>query len=679
MEHHIDHTIAISPRPPRPTALPVLFDNIPEELRQHQRWLVWEYWWDPEKERWAKPPYSPHTKRRVDTQDQAHWSTFDEARSAYERGGWDGIGIVLGDGLAGADLDDCIVNGAINADAVQNVNDLDTYTERSPSGEGIKALALCSEAFESKKAPHLEMYCGPDRYFTITGHHLPDTPRQVQERTQQVITLHRTHFPPKTSNPTPRPPQVTTVLPSEDAILARARNATNGHKFEKLWNGDRSDHKNDHSAADLALCNMLAFWTDNDHAAIDSLFRKSGLFRAKWDEVHRRDGATYGQMTIERAIRDTTPLIHQAVHPTTVDAASTLPPEAEIIERLAAVEARMAEVAEENARLRARQERVKTILRHQSLDGNLSRLVANLLLDAEEDEEEPGTLRVIHASNPKLAERYGMSESTVQRGIQRLKIARAVEAREHKVYNGRDGRPLEHPYTTDVTLRLAEALELPEEIPVTERDEKNRARSREIASAGKLAREALNTICPECGQKGCLTLVCRACGSIIEPEPETAPPVNLTRPLNEEGGQQANEEYPSQFDTPCDEPLEEPGISEDPPVNLTTLIRYQRQIDTPSKEHDISTLSTEGGHRDPIAPSPPPVEIVDTKPSVDAVELERRALRLVLHWQFDEAREVAVVLSPERREEVERAIREKAARSSPRIALPACVSAGAAV
>ena len=46
----------------------------------------------------------------------------------------------------------------------------------------------------------------------------------------------------------------------------------------------------------------LAFWTGNDETVVDSLFRQSGLFREKWDEVHYADGATYGQRTVERAI-----------------------------------------------------------------------------------------------------------------------------------------------------------------------------------------------------------------------------------------------------------------------------------------------------------------------------------------------------------------------------------------
>ena len=68
-------------------------------------------------------------------------------------------------------------------------------------------------------------------------------------------------------------------------------------------------HLNDDSAADLALCNLLAFWTAGDADRVDRLFRQSGLLQAperleKWDKPHFSDGRTYGQATVAKAIAD---------------------------------------------------------------------------------------------------------------------------------------------------------------------------------------------------------------------------------------------------------------------------------------------------------------------------------------------------------------------------------------
>lgn len=87
-------------------------------------------------------------------------------------------------------------------------------------------------------------------------------------------------------------------------LIERARRAENGTKFARLWAGDSSNYASP-SEADLALCMMLAFWTARDAARIDRLFRQSGLHRDKWDERHGGDGRTYGQITIDKAIEQT--------------------------------------------------------------------------------------------------------------------------------------------------------------------------------------------------------------------------------------------------------------------------------------------------------------------------------------------------------------------------------------
>ncbi len=76
-----------------------------------------------------------------------------------------------------------------------------------------------------------------------------------------------------------------------------------GHedKIGRLWSGDYKDYPSQ-SEADLALCRLLAFYTNCDAGEIDRLFRESGLYRPKWDEPHFAGGKTYGQATIEKAV-----------------------------------------------------------------------------------------------------------------------------------------------------------------------------------------------------------------------------------------------------------------------------------------------------------------------------------------------------------------------------------------
>ena len=80
------------------------------------------------------------------------------------------------------------------------------------------------------------------------------------------------------------------------------RKGRNGAAFSALWNGDISAYPS-HSEADVALCNILAWWTNCDPARMDRLFRQSGLMREKWDR--KQSGTTYGAITIKNAASST--------------------------------------------------------------------------------------------------------------------------------------------------------------------------------------------------------------------------------------------------------------------------------------------------------------------------------------------------------------------------------------
>jgi len=87
-------------------------------------------------------------------------------------------------------------------------------------------------------------------------------------------------------------------------IVKRATGSKNGSKFSRLfYEGDIGEYDGDESRADLALCDMLAFWS-GDGSQVDRLFRRSALWRPKWDE--KRGAHTYGQLTIGRALEAVT-------------------------------------------------------------------------------------------------------------------------------------------------------------------------------------------------------------------------------------------------------------------------------------------------------------------------------------------------------------------------------------
>jgi len=69
------------------------------------------------------------------------------------------------------------------------------------------------------------------------------------------------------------------------------------HKFTKLfYQGDISEYNGDESAADLALCSILAWYCQGDFNEINRYFRQSALYRDKWERTDYRTN------TINRAI-----------------------------------------------------------------------------------------------------------------------------------------------------------------------------------------------------------------------------------------------------------------------------------------------------------------------------------------------------------------------------------------
>ena len=85
---------------------------------------------------------------------------------------------------------------------------------------------------------------------------------------------------------------------TDEEVLRKAVSAANSDKFRDLWCGQWQSYAEypSQSEADLALCRMLAYWTDGNKQQVDRLFRQSGLMRPKWDEP--RGLGTYGERTL---------------------------------------------------------------------------------------------------------------------------------------------------------------------------------------------------------------------------------------------------------------------------------------------------------------------------------------------------------------------------------------------
>ena len=294
-------------------------EAIPETLRERDQWVCWR-----EEERDGKPtkiPVTPGAGGFASATESETWASFEAALDYSETEHADGIGFVFtdDDSIVGIDLDDCRDPETDDVDdaALDIIERLDSYTEVSPSGTGYHVLITGALPDGRNRRGSVELY-DTARFFTVTGDHVEWTPTRVARRQDALTAIHREYVQDTerdtaseseqrdgtdARSPTTDAADVDVDLEDED-LLEKARNASNGEKFERLWNGNTVGYDSQ-SEADMALCCLLAFWTGGDRTQMEQLFRQSGLMREKWDEVHYADGSTYGEKTIERAIATT--------------------------------------------------------------------------------------------------------------------------------------------------------------------------------------------------------------------------------------------------------------------------------------------------------------------------------------------------------------------------------------
>jgi putative DNA primase/helicase len=179
------------PTSPRPIAIPVSPGLIPQALIRIPHWLIWRYEWHSGK--WTKVPYRSDGDRRASSTDPRAWSDLRAALRRWQAGDGDGIGFALSRDLHMAGLDiDHVRNpqtGEITAEAWHIVRLMDSYTEVSPGGAGLRILANGDKPAGRCKWGHYELY-QEGRFLTITGCHVHGTPRSVEPRQEAILAEH---------------------------------------------------------------------------------------------------------------------------------------------------------------------------------------------------------------------------------------------------------------------------------------------------------------------------------------------------------------------------------------------------------------------------------------------------------------------------------------------------------
>ena len=265
------------------------YNNLPSELRQNGRFCSWQY--ESVKGRLTKMPYrlDGHRARSTVREDFCDFDTMIAHIGKLNQGKRTvGLGLGIFDGFCAVDIDHCVEGGKLSEMAVDIINTMDSYTEYSPSGEGIRIIFRAAFDYDkgryyiNKREIGLEIYVSgcTNKYVTLTG----NTIRRVgvNERTAELKALLEYYM---------KKPEAEYKLPddfephsylTDEQVLEKAMNGR-ARRFMKLYKeGDFSDYGSQ-SEADLALCSMLAFWCGGDTDQMDRLFRESALYREKWE------------------------------------------------------------------------------------------------------------------------------------------------------------------------------------------------------------------------------------------------------------------------------------------------------------------------------------------------------------------------------------------------------------
>lgn len=238
-------------------------------------------------QRFTKIPYQTNGQK-ASSVDPRQWTTFENAQRFIEH--FSGIGFTISKEfpLLCIDLDHVLKDDEITRDDLYILlQACNTYTEKSPSGDGLHIIFELEQHFSlvtNKKVNDdgtaIEVYT-EGRYFTYTGNKYKDSSDTVRKIGQEeaLELLRMVGYPwGKTAEVQPQiaPEQVTYSMPNEK-LLEKMFKSKGGTRLKRLYDGDIKDYNNDASAADAALITQLAFWTNKNYAQTEEMWLASPL------------------------------------------------------------------------------------------------------------------------------------------------------------------------------------------------------------------------------------------------------------------------------------------------------------------------------------------------------------------------------------------------------------------
>ena len=259
------------------------FNAIPNDLRQHKFWCGWRYNGD------KKLPINLQTGGYAKSNDATTFSSFQIAYQAYLAGGYDGLGIGIFDDIGAIDIDNCVENGVLSDMAQDIIARMNSYTEYSPSGNGIRIIFKIDDDFRYDKDLYyisnqklgLEIYISGSthKFVTITGNRINDNPvANATVKLKEVLEMYMQRKNYKQVSET----NVNPLFTDMDYLLIGLEK---DNKLKSIWYGDRT--KKSESECDAGLMSKLMYWLNNNKEQAIAAFLSSPYTSQK-DDAHKK-------------------------------------------------------------------------------------------------------------------------------------------------------------------------------------------------------------------------------------------------------------------------------------------------------------------------------------------------------------------------------------------------------
>ncbi len=252
-----------------------MYENIPLEMKTFRQWIVWRLE-DTINGKPTKIPYNPISGRLASVTDPSTWCSFEESlKILNETNLYSGIGFVLtnNDPFCFIDLDYTTDEKQFERQKMI-CESFNSYSELSPSGHGLHIITRGSVP-SGRKRDKIEIYSDV-RYMTMTGNVWRNEPIKDYNKLCNILWEEIG----KSKSNVNYYLGTEEVINTDEEIHKIASEAMNGELYLNLFNGNWEDYYKSQSEADLALFDIIAFYTHNVEQ-ITRIFRYSVLGQRK--------------------------------------------------------------------------------------------------------------------------------------------------------------------------------------------------------------------------------------------------------------------------------------------------------------------------------------------------------------------------------------------------------------